>query len=421
MKLSQKANQRVKTMLTCVRIIFLSVAIPLLSMLSLSSRAETAIPTETMLNNFFGVNLHLDNCCQGGYEDLNRVAAEIKYIGARELRDWTGTHKGLLKKWQKIHRDTGLQFYASIPNGSPAYQRATLSVMREWLRNSPGMISAIEGSNEPDMPYSVENGASLLDSAELQAEVYAVGNEAGVKVIQMSVGANWKAPLWEGNYKNFGKPLADLGNAHVYMTPAQPPSEALSRIGKLASWSVDGKKVSVTEFGVYKTSIQDDNDVSAFMHIAPFASYILGHASLSVYALHDDMSGVVGFYNKRGEKRLFADYWHVTTRLLADPSGKALPPKDIGLSISSSNGVNQGVYGVKYVPMYKSDGSIWIAIYNEQKLKGLDEDALIEFNKNYDSIRIIDGRNGKVVNNYSNEKRINMTLPANHLYFIVSM
>jgi len=391
----------------------------LLTMLLVStpSTAVTAIGTETLLNNFFGVNLHLDNCCQGNYADRAKVIAEINYIGARRLRDWPGTQANLLDKWKEVFAGTQAPFHASIPVGSPAYQRIGLGIIKDWLQYAPRMIDVIEGGNEEDMDYAVQRGATLADTALLQYDVYKVGQNAGVKVAQMSVGANWYPPLYEGNYKAFGQPPADLGNAHVYMTPTQPPSIVLSRIGDLAAWSVPGKPVDVTEFGVYRSSLQNDAAVSAYMHIAPFTSYLLGHAGLSVYALHDDMTGVVSFYDASGNKRPFADYWHNTTQLLADPNGKALTTKEI--DIRYTNAVAKG-YGVKHVPMYKSDGSIWVAVYNEQKTNGTASSDTISFGRTYATLSLIDGRSGVPERKEHNVQSITLSLPANHLYFVVA-
>jgi hypothetical protein len=387
---------------------------------ALPAQALTAVGTETLLQNFFGVNLHLSNCCNGHYEDTAQVVSHINYIGARRLRDWVTPQEGLLQRWQAVQRGTGAQFYASIPSTSPAGQRQSLAVMRGWLNRAPNLLAAIEGGNEEDMGYAVNLGATLADTAKLQHEVYAAGRKFGVPVVQMSVGAGWFPPLYEGNYKQFGKPPADLGNAHVYMTHLQPPIIVLERIGKLAAWSVNNKPVAVTEFGVYQSPVQTDAEVSAFMHIAPFTSHLLGHAGLWVYALHDDSSGVVGFYTAAGDKRPMAEYWHVTTRLLADPKGKNLPPKPIELRFTDQAYPDEGIYGIKNVPLYKADGSLWLATYNEHKMTAADNAQTIHLPAPVPVITVLDARNGKVVQTLKNTASVTVTLPPNHLFFVVA-
>lgn len=386
-------------------------------MLSSSTFAATAVGTETVLKGYFGVNLHMDNCCNGNYEDVNNVINQIKYIGARRVRDWA-TRDDVVTKWQAINSATGVVFHASIPQTSPKEQRVALTRIQDWVKKYPKLIDVIEGSNEPDTEYPASQGASLADSTALQPQVYTVGKNIGVAVAQLSVGGGWYAPLWEGNYKKFGKPPADFGNAHTYMNPGVPPAEALKRIGDLAAYSVDGKPVDTTEFGIYQSSQQTDETNSAFMHMAPFSSYLLGHVGLSVYALHDDMSGVVGFYKANGTKRAFADYWHYTTKLLSDPKGKNLRPKNIDISFINQKASQGSPFGIKNVLMYKSDGSVWIVTYDEEMPNSPDGFQTIKFDKSYRYVRIYDGRNGVLINKFKNIKTLNLPLPINHVYII---
>lgn len=387
----------------------------------LSSRADavTAVGTETVLGREFGVNLHLDNCCKGDYGDINTVINQIRYIGARRLRDWA-TRDKVLEKWREVHEKTGLAFHASIPETSPAHQRLALVRIERWLHEQPGMIEAIEGGNEEDNPYPRSQGASLEDSAAMQSDVYEVGRRAHVPVAQLSVGAGWAAPLYEGNYKKFGTPPADYGNAHVYMNPGSPPAVSLQRLGDLAAWSVAGKPVDVTEFGTYHTPKQSDEVTSAFMHEAPFDAYLMGRAGLFVYALHDDVSHVVSFYDAQGHARPFADYWHHTTQALADPKGKHLPPKELRIGFTPLSAAGKPPLGIKNVAMYKSDGSIWIAAYDEERAGAADNGETIALDGTYDSVRVIDGRTGEEVNHYHHVRQVTVPLPVNHVYLVTA-
>ncbi len=379
--------------------------------------AANAVGTETILGNYFSVNLHMDDCCNGNYADVNKVINELKYIGVRKVRDWP-TRDDVITKWRAINAATGVTFHASIPQASPQGQRVALNRMKDWLKQYPKLIHTIEGSNEPDTDYPASQGASLADSTLLQNDVYSVGKAAGVPVAQLSVGGGWEPPLWEGNYKKFGFPPADLANAHTYMNPGVPPSIILKRIGELAQYSVKGKPVDTTEFGTYQSPQQSDDINSAFMHIAPFSSYLLGHVGLSVYALHDDMSNVVGFYKMDGSKRKFADYWHHTTRLLSDPKGKKLPSKRINISFTDQKSSGAAPLGIKNVVMYKSDGSIWIASYNEDKANSPDGFQTIKFDRKYKTVRIYDGRTGAIINQFRNIRTLNLPLPTNHVFLI---
>lgn len=392
-----------------------------LLLLAPTLRAETLVSTRTLLDDFFGVNLHLDNCCRGQYENLETVKAHINYIGATRLRDWAVARPGVFERWQNVYRATGAPFHASIPAASPAHQRIALGVMKDWLERAPGMIDVIEGGNEEDTPYPKKLGATLADTAALQHEVYALGQQKGVKVSQLSVGAGWYPPFYEGNYKKFGKPPADYGNAHIYMQPGVGPTYFLKRLGNLAAWSVDGKPVDVTEFGFYRTTAQPESITTAYMHIAPFASYLLGHKYFSVYALHDDPSNAMGFYDKNGKARAHAHYWHVTTRLLADAGGKGLPPKTANIAFSDQRTTGRGTAGIRNVPMYKSDGSVWIATFDEQAKRGAPDGAqTITFDKTYPVLQVLSGRTGAEVQRLTNARKISVRLPSNHLFFVVA-
>jgi hypothetical protein len=379
--------------------------------------SATAVGTETVLN-MFGVNLHMDNCCHGNYSNIDKVAEEINYIGARRLRDWP-TRDDVIDKWRPIYAKTGAPFHASIPMASPKNQRIALDRIERWLKAYPGLIDVIEGGNEEDSAYSLSQGASLADTAILQSQVYKVGKSAGVKVAQLSVGAGWTAPLWEGNYKKFGSPPADYGNAHTYPNPGEPPASALKRIGDLAAYSVSkSAQVDTTEFGFYRTPKQDELTTGAFMHMAPFSAYLLGHSGLSVYALHDDMTNITGFYRADGTKREFADYWHHTTRLLSDPKGKKLSPKNINITYSNQKAAGRFPLGIKNVLMYKSDGTVWIATYDEERPGAPDGSQTITFDKAYGVVNIYDGRDGKLLKTLKNITTLNLPLPINHVYLV---
>lgn len=382
------------------------------------AQAETAIGAQDFLDRFFGVNLHLDNCCNGRYADTDQVIGELKYIGASRLRDWANAHPGSFEKWQQVYRATGAPFHASIPVASPDHQRIALDVIKDWLQRDPKMIAVIEGGNEEDLTFAKNMGATLDDTAELQHEVYKVGRTAGTKVAQMSVGAGWKAPFYEGNYKNFGKPPADLGNAHVYMMPGQWPSMALGRVGKLAAWSVDDKPVDVTEFGTYRTPGLDEDLIAGYMHLAPFASYLQGQAGLSVYALHDDGSNALGFYNVKGAARPHADYWHATTRLLADPKGRNLPPRDVPVTLTDIKTAGKGTLGVKHVSLLKADGALWVAVFDEEKADADDGAATVDLGAAYPSVQVFDARTGAVIDRATDTQRVTLTLPPNHVFLV---
>ena len=391
----------------------------LLAMTPHGAKAVTVVGTETVLDRFFGVNLHLDDCCAGNYADLSTVIGQIKYIGAHSLRDWA-TDRQAASTWAAVRAATGASFHASIPEAGPEGQEQALARIGGWLKAYPGLIDTIEGGNEEDDSYPRSQGASLAQAASMQPEVLALGHANGVKVDQLSVGAGWRPPLYQGDYEIFGTPPADQGNAHIYMNPTQPAVKALTRIGGLAQYSVNGKPVDVTEFGTYSGPQQDEAFVDAAMHEAPFDAFLLGDVGLLVYALHDDSSGVISFYDAAGNKRPFADYWHHTTLLLSDPNGKSLPAKDVTVTFSDQVATGTAPLGIRNLPMYKSDGSLWIAAYDEERPGAPDGSETVGFDRSYGSVEIVDARTGAVTTRESNTASIAVPLPANHIYFVVA-
>lgn len=388
--------------------------------LATPARAATAISTEAFLGRYFGVNLHLSNCCGGRYEDTERVIADIRYIGARRLRDWATARPGVFERWQHVASETSTRFSASIPSSSPKDQRVALGVIRQWLADAPGLITTIEGGNEPDMPYAVALGATLEDTAKLQHEVYAAGKGAGVRVAQMSVGFGWKPPLYEGNYKNFGNPPADLGNAHVYLQQHMTPSALLSRAGQLAAYSVNGKPITVTEFGTFKTLRLPTTTINAFMHIAPFAAAVLQQDSLFVYALYDDLSGVSGFFDEDGKPRDFAHYWHHTAKLLSDAAGKELPARDVAVTFSSDQLPKTTAKRANHLVMHKSDNSVWAAVFFEHLTATTNHEEVISFSEVQPHVTIIDARDARILARHTHVRSVTLSLPPNQLLFVVA-
>ncbi|MBP7252157.1 MAG: hypothetical protein KBA75_01580 [Alphaproteobacteria bacterium] len=388
-------------------------------LLAQSANAATLVNTQAFLDRFFGVNTHLNNCCNGKYENTARVISEIQYIGATHLRDGPIPMGGLIDRYKAIASATGVKFHAVIESGSPKRQRDCLAVIDNFLKSAPGLISLIEGGNEEDTTFPKSQGATLSDTATLQYQVNNIGQAAKVKVAQLSVGAGWAPPLWEGNYKKFGKPPADYGNAHVYSNKGEVPSTSLKRIGELAAWSVNGKAVDVSEYGIFSYAQATPALTSAYMHIAPFSSYLYGHAYLSVYALHDDSTGVIGFYNAQGVPRAHAHYWHATSRLLADPAGRNLPARTANITFTNLRTVGKGVAGIKNVPMFKSNGSVWIAVYDEEQPSAAPGAETITLDKTYPFVQVIDGRSGATLQTLSNARQVSINLPPNQLFFVV--
>ena len=70
------------------------------------------------------------------------------------------------------------------------------------------MLNYIEGGNEEDDSYPQSLGNTLAVTAQFQQQVYAMGQQDGLPVINMSFGAGWTAANnWEGDYRYGRQPV----------------------------------------------------------------------------------------------------------------------------------------------------------------------------------------------------------------------
>lgn len=306
-----------------------------------------------------GVNTHLDFGAYG-YQNLSTVEAAINYLGIKTLRDSpeSAADVGASGSWQQIAAATGAKFDAYIPEGSPAQMAASLTLMKELA--SQHILSAMEGGNEEDDPYAIQSGNSLSYTAGFQSQVYQAAHAAGLPAINMSFGQGWtSANNWQGDYGTVGNldAVTDYANGHVYPGTAGPMS-GLQLIQTDAALTAPGKPLIDTEFG-YDTSVVSQATAAAYSLDGIFDAQKLGITGLYFYALFNDASGNFGLMNSNGTPTAAGTAVHDLTTLLADPGATAsFKPGSLAYTLTSSTGDNSFL-------MQKSDGSYWIAVWNE--------------------------------------------------------
>lgn len=262
------------------------------------------IPQEGSMNlkDIIGVNTHIDFAYAGSpYLDIAKTIAAIKYLGVIHLRDAAGKID-TAKKWVAVRNATHAKFCAFLPNGSPAYVEQAFGFWPELYRD--GLIDIFEAPNEPDKPYSIGLGNSIDLAVKLtQSKVAPFVKTLPPKhLINISVGAGWKPPLWEGNYgliPNMTK-WCDYANAHTYPNVGADVSGSIARLNELALKSMPGKPVIITELGWdLKQGHTQDQIASDIVKAA--------HSGLAeriyIYALFDDQSGNFGLFNNDGTPR----------------------------------------------------------------------------------------------------------------------
>src|SRR4051794_26975257 len=151
-----------------------------------------AISTTAFIGTL-GVNTHLDFFAYG-YQNLSTVESAIRYLGLSNLRD-SAQDPNDVTLWQKVAQATGAKFDDYIGETSPAGMSVDLSYVTQ-LANL-GLLNYLEGGNEEDDDYPASLGNTLAITAKFQQQVYTLGHQLGLPVINMSFGSGW---TWENNW-----------------------------------------------------------------------------------------------------------------------------------------------------------------------------------------------------------------------------
>lgn len=311
-----------------------------------------------------GVNTHID-FQNYGYQNLTATEAAINYLGVKSLRDDPENPNdiGANGWWQQVANATGAKFDAFLAEGSPAQMEGDLTRAEQLA--AQGILSAIEGGNEEDDPYAAQNGNSLATAASFQPQVYAAAHSLGLPAINMSFGQGWTAANnWEGDYGTVGNlaPYAAYANAHTY--PGGAPESSIQLLITDSHLAAPGRPVMQTEFG-YDTNTIDPTTAAKYTLDGLLDSYADGIAKTYIYALYDDGSGAFGLMNANGTPKPAGLAVHDLVSLLSDPNtGSGFAPGTLAYTVSGGDGAERTLL------MQKSDGTDWIAIWDEQQALG---------------------------------------------------
>ncbi len=125
---------------------------------------------------------------------------------------------------------------------------------------SEGILNAIEGGDEEDDSYPQSLGNTLAATAQVQQQLYALGQQLGLPVINMSFGSGWTAANdWEGDYGAVGNlsAYATYANAHTYPNAGQLPGAAIAQLNADAKLAASSRPVMTTEIGWTTTSFSE--------------------------------------------------------------------------------------------------------------------------------------------------------------------
>lgn len=318
----------------------------------------TAITASSFINSL-GVNTHID-FDNYGYQNLATVESSLEYLGIKNVRDSSESSTDLTT-WLQVSQATGVKFDDYMPEGSPASMQSALTLASQLA--AEGVLNMIEGGNEEDDSYAASQGNTLAYTAQFQQQVYALGQQLGLPVINMSFGAGWTAANnWEGDYGTVGNLSAytDYANAHTYPNPGQTPDSAIQQLNSDAELAAASRPVITTEIG-WDNATFSESAVAQYVVDAALDGMKDGDAMTYFYSLFDDGSGEFGLMNQDGTPKPAGTALHDLTTLLADTGTNAasFTPGSLTFTLSGNQSTDNTLL------IQKSNGSDWLALWDE--------------------------------------------------------
>lgn len=327
-------------------------------MTSTSLTATTAASAGSFVSSL-GINTHIDFNAYG-YQNLATVESNISYLGVKLIRDSAQTSTDA-QTWLQVAQATGAKFDDYVGETSPAGMQTDLGYIQQLAQE--GILAAVEGGDEEDDAYPESLGNSPQITAQFQQQLYTLGQQLGLPVINMSFGAGWtSANNWEGDYGTVGDLSAytDYANAHTYPNVGQLPDAAIQDVNGLAKMAASTRPVITTEIG-WQTTQFDEQTIAKYVLDAAMDGLKDGDAGMYFYGLYDDGSGAWGLFNADGTPRPAATALHNLTTLLVDTGSNAsgFTPGSLTYGLSGTQS------GDSSALIEKSDGSFWLSLWNE--------------------------------------------------------
>ncbi len=326
-------------------------------MASIPLTAVTAASTASFVSSL-GINTHFD-FNNYGYQNLSVTEQAINYLGVKNLRDSAQTATDA-QTWLQVAQATGAKFDDYIAETSPAGMTTDLGFVQQLAQE--GILNYLEGGNEEDDSYAASLGNTLQITAQFQQQVYATGHSLGLPVINMSFGAGWTyLNNYQGDYGTVGDLSAytDYANAHTYPNVGQGIDWSIQRLNGLALLAASTRPVITTEIGWNETQGFSQTDIAKYVVTAALDGWKDGDVKTYFYALYNDGSGLFGLMNQDGTAKPAGVALHDLTTLLADPGAGSFTPGALVYGLDGTLGSENTQL------MQKSDGSYWIAVWDE--------------------------------------------------------
>jgi hypothetical protein len=333
----------------------------------------TAIQAQTVLNGF-GVGTRVD---LAGYQNLGLPTVEncFNYLGGVKLMRDSTTVASDATWFPQVSQATGATYVIYIAQMNASNFNTTFN-----NAGIPGAyIAAFEGCDEADTGQAVGYSETLADAAAFQPTVWAGGQSYTRPVIQMSFGQGWSTNPSQGDYGAVGNlaAYATYGNIHMYPPTSPQANFLLANYITLAGLATPSKPAAVTVFG-YTQEVGSGygqcspQTAASYLLEFIFDAYLAGCPYYFWQSLIDNVAGggstATGLFDDTGAPRQSATAVKNLFGFLTDTGGTFTPGK-LNYSLSNLPAVNGTTsLGGRQLLMQKSDGSFWLALWNEQIL-----------------------------------------------------
>jgi hypothetical protein len=316
-----------------------------------------------------GINTHID-FYGGPYGNLGVVESALKYLGLDNVRD-SAASSGDISAWQQVAHATGVKFDAFIGEVPPANFATELSTMQQMAGD--GLLNAVEGANEPDTAYPASIGESTGFAASFQPQVWDLGQQVGLPVINTSF----------GNINDYGSTgdlsgSANYANAHTYFGSGNNPGWDgwINTLNGDAQSSASSRPVMTTETGYYTTGNNSDpHTVDETVQAKYTLDLVLdawkaGDVRSYLYELLDQGTGDgnsednFGLFHSDGSPKPAATAIHNLVSLLNDSGGSGMSGGSLDYTLSGTDSSDNSLL------LQKADGSYWLAVWNDTRLSG---------------------------------------------------
>lgn len=335
---------------------------------------ESAVNAQAVLNGF-GVNTKI---WTSGYQTAGLPLIEncVNYLGGiKYLRDGS-MDPSVSTWWPQVAQACSVTFVGYIGFSN----QTDWATLINHMGGVPGQyLAAFEGIDEADTGQAQGFAETLAQAAAFQqSDIFPDAQQYGLPAIQMSFGQGWTTNPTQGNYGTVGNlsAYATYGNAHC--VPSQNPRPMiLQNIGN-AGLATPGKAAAVTEIGWNQQTGSGFGSCSpatgaAYILMTIFDCYNAGAPFYFWNELIDNVSAEGsasrGLFTDTGTARPSAVAVKNLFSLLLDTASNAtsFTPGKLNYTLTGMPTAQNNTGGY-HTLMQKSDGSFWLAVWNEQPL-----------------------------------------------------